>query len=179
MLMFGIILVSACTLIHAYVFWRVASIPFVGRHLSRQVIIGAGVVLWAIFILGRFLGHGGTGPLAVAFEILGMNWMAVLFLIFVCLLATDLVTVFGFVMPRLILAGVEDLTARRRSGQMDDVMSQALSGRPPGGTIVLSHTPWQAERAAGAGAGLMLCGHTHGGQIWPFGYLIQPHLPSV
>jgi len=28
---------------------------------------------------------------------------------------------------------------------MDDVLSQTLLGRPPGGTILLSHTPWQAE----------------------------------
>ena len=39
--------------------------------------------------------------------------------------------------------------------------------------ILLSHTPWQAEKAAEAGAGLMLRGHTHGGQIWPFGYLVR------
>jgi hypothetical protein len=81
---FGTILVSACTLIHTYVSWRVASVPFLGRHLSRQVIIGAGVVLWAIFILGRLYGHGGAGAVAVALEVLGMNWMAVLFLVFVC-----------------------------------------------------------------------------------------------
>jgi len=35
---------------------------------------------------------------------------------------------------------------------------------------LLSHTPWQAEKAAGAGTSLMLSGHTHGGQIRPFGY---------
>jgi predicted MPP superfamily phosphohydrolase len=42
-----------------------------------------------------------------------------------------------------------------------------------GAGILLSHTPWEAERAAVAGAGLMLSGHTHGGQIWPFGYLTR------
>ena len=60
-----------------------------------------------------------------------------------------------------------------------NVLSQALLGRPPGGTILLSHTPWQAESAASAGAGLMLCGHTHGGQVWPFGYLISIMYPLL
>ncbi len=83
------------------------------------------------------------------------------------------------VRPGLILAGVEDLTSRRRNGQTDDVLSRALLGRTPGGTIVLSHTPWQAETAASAGAGLMLCGHTHGGQIWPFGYIVRLVYPLL
>jgi predicted MPP superfamily phosphohydrolase len=45
--------------------------------------------------------------------------------------------------------------------------------------VLLSHTPWQADRAARAGAELMLSGHTHGGQIWPFGYLVQTAYPLL
>jgi uncharacterized protein len=45
------------------------------------------------------------------------------------------------VRPGLVLAGVDDLTGRRRSGQSRDVMGQSLAGRPPGATILLSHTP--------------------------------------
>jgi hypothetical protein len=98
--MFGIILISACTLVHIYVFWRVASVPVVDRHLPRKLLAGAGVTLWAIFFFARAFGHGGTGTLAEAVELAGMNWMGVLFLIFISLLAMDLVTVFGFLMPR-------------------------------------------------------------------------------
>ncbi len=58
-------------------------------------------------------------------------------------------------------------------------MSKTLANRPPGATILLSHTPWQAEKAAKAGAGLMLSGHTHGGQIWPFSYLIRLVYPLL
>ncbi len=83
------------------------------------------------------------------------------------------------VRPGLVLAGVEDLTTRSRNGQKNDPISIALAGRPPGATILLSHTPWQAEKAAGEGVGLMLSGHTHGGQIWPFGYLVQKRYPLL
>ncbi|MBP7297444.1 MAG: metallophosphoesterase, partial [Acidobacteria bacterium] len=51
--------------------------------------------------------------------------------------------------------------------------------RPPGATILLSHTPWEAERAASAGVGLMLSGHTHGGQIWPFGEIVRTAYPLL
>jgi predicted MPP superfamily phosphohydrolase len=81
------------------------------------------------------------------------------------------------VKPALVLAGVDDLTANHRSGQGGDPISKALAGRPPGATVLLSHTPWQADKAASAGVGLMLSGHTHGGQIWPFGYLVQHIYP--
>jgi predicted MPP superfamily phosphohydrolase len=83
------------------------------------------------------------------------------------------------VRPGFILAGVDDLTAKYRAGRDGDFISQTLAGRPPGATVLLSHTPWQAERAAGAGAGLMLSGHTHGGQIWPFGYLTRRTYPLL
>jgi len=324
--MFGTILISACTVMHVYVFWRAASIPFVDRHVPRKVLIGTGVILWAVFFFGRVMGHGGTGDLSGTLEFLGMNWMGVLFLTFIPLFSMDLFTLFGFLMPRLspslrgwallaggvfsaialfqglrppvvekyevvlpglpdtmdgtvlaalsdmhlgsqlgerwlaaritqvneqqpdlvvllgdifeghgspdkslmdtfthlsaplgiwavpgnhefhgvgsmglfeavsftllrngwaevrpglILAGVDDLTARRRNGQGGDPMAQALAGRPTGAAILLSHTPWQAERAAKAGAGLMLSGHTHGGQIWPFDYLVRSRYPLL
>ena len=86
---------------HIYVCWRAASVPFVNRYLSRKTLVGAGVILWAVFFFGRVIGHGGTGVLAETLEFLGMNWIAVLFLTFVPLLVIDLVTLFGFFMPRL------------------------------------------------------------------------------
>jgi hypothetical protein len=45
--------------------------------------------------------------------------------------------------------------------------------------ILLSHTPWQYEAAAQAGVALMLSGHTHGGRIWPFGYLVKRFYPLL
>jgi uncharacterized protein len=81
--------------------------------------------------------------------------------------------------PGLVLAGVENLRKRYYDGQGKDPVSKALADRPPGATVFLSHKPWQADRAAEAGAGLMLSGHTHGGQIWPFGYLVRQAYPML
>jgi predicted MPP superfamily phosphohydrolase len=81
--------------------------------------------------------------------------------------------------PGLVLAGIDDLTAIHRSGRSSDAMTDMLADRPAGATILLSHTPWQTGKAAAAGVGLMLSGHTHGGQIWPFGYLVQGRYPLL
>lgn len=326
--MFGIGLLVAVTLMQAYVFVRAASVPIVARRVSRGVLVGVAAALWSLFVLARFVGHDGSGPFPAALELAGMDWMALLFLASVCLLATDVMTGFGFLVPRLaprlrgwallagvglsafavvqalrppavrsyevpmaglpqeadgtvvvalsdlhlgtligerwlaarveqveaqkpdlvvllgdlveghgrpagdflagfrrlsaplgvwavtgnheshgsgavnlkalgeagvtvlhdrwvevrpglVLAGVDDLTSRHRSGKEGASIRKALDGRPPGATLLLSHTPWQAEVAAREGAELMLCGHTHGGQIWPFNYLVALSYPMV
>ncbi|VBB42612.1 Metallophosphoesterase [uncultured Desulfatiglans sp.] len=80
----------------------------------------------------------------------------------------------------LVLAGVDDLTvARRRPGEGEANLDRALRGRPEGATILLSHTPWLTGRAAKAGVDLMLSGHTHNGQIWPFKHLVRVLYPLV
>lgn len=324
--MFGVILVSVITLMHLYVFGRTAAIPLVRQYLPVKYLIGIGLLLWALFFLGRMLRHNHHGALSGLLESIGMGWMGALFLIFCCLLLADLVTLFGFLMPRvapwlrvlalgagialstvalvqglrppvvskytialsglpdamdgkvivalsdmhlgsqlnknwlaarvdqvralkpdlvvllgdildghdgslselvpafrsmaaplgvwavlgnhefyrgagncirlfetagvkvlrnswsqihpgLILAGVDDLTVMQRRGITGDPVGRALARRPAGATILLSHTPWQAQKAADAGVGLMLSGHTHAGQIWPFGYLVRRVYP--
>lgn len=326
--MFGSILISVCTLMHIYVFWRAASVPFVNRYVPLHLLIVTGVCLWAIFFIGRLVHHGGTGALTATTELFGMLWMGTLFLLFISLLSMDVITVFGFFLPRLapslrgwalfaggvlaaialaqglrppvvqnytvriaglsgemdgkvlvamsdlhlgsligkrwlaarvaqvkeerpdlvvllgdlfeghgqpqeellpilrrlsaplgiwavtgnhelhgadnkgirlmdaagfkllrnrwtevrpgfVLAGVDDLTSKYRAGQDGDFISQAVAGRPSGVTVLLSHTPWQVERAAKAGVNLMLSAHTHGGQIWPFGYLVRRVYPLL
>jgi uncharacterized protein len=78
------------------------------------------------------------------------------------------------VIPGLVLAGVDDPSFRKR-GRRDQSLAlvQSLSNRPSGATIFLSHTPIFAEQAAQHGANLMLSGHTHNGQIWPFQYIVR------
>jgi hypothetical protein len=43
--MFRTILTILVTLMHIYVFWRAASVPFVIRRVSRKVLFGAGLIL--------------------------------------------------------------------------------------------------------------------------------------
>lgn len=82
--------------------------------------------------------------------------------------------------PGLVLAGVDDLGARQQYNiSTAQAVADALGSRPPGATIYLCHTPIQAKTAAAAGAGLMLCGHTHNGQIWPFTYLVKLRYPLI
>jgi predicted MPP superfamily phosphohydrolase len=81
--------------------------------------------------------------------------------------------------PGLIVAGVDDLTARQQFGERDGHVENALSDAPAGPAILLSHSSWEAESAARAGVGLMLSGHTHAGQIWPFNYLVRLRYPLL
>lgn len=74
--------------------------------------------------------------------------------------------------PGLIIAGVDDLTSRSPFTDAHP-LTKALANRSQGATILLSHSPLDGEKAAGAGVGLMLSGHTHNGQIWPFNYFVR------
>jgi len=76
-----------------------------------------------------------------------------------------------------IVAGVDDF-GWNGSGR-EEYIDSALVNRPPGATILLSHQPRLAEKAAQEGVALMLSGHTHGGQIWPFGYLVARVYPLL
>jgi hypothetical protein len=325
--MFGGILLSSVTLMHAYVLWRAGTVPFVRRFVPGKGLVAGGVLLWLVFLAGRVYGHGHSGSLATLLELYAMTWMAVLFLTLVPLLCVDIATGFGLLFPGvapslrgsalvcgfmlslialvqgtrasvvrnyevempglpsrldgtvivglsdlhigstldgkwlkqrvaqaqaerpdmvvllgdifeghsrpskehvaalqglrapmgvwavlgnhefhgsesslaadfqsagitvlrnekatpapgLALAGIDDLTSLRRSGPGIDPVRKALAPSK-NATVLLSHTPWNADRAAKAGAGLMLCGHTHGGQIWPFGYLVGRIYPLI
>lgn len=308
-----------------YLFWRASSVPFIRRRFGWKLLVPIAIVLWMVLYAGRTLGHGGKGQTAVIIELLGMTWMATLFLMFMAMLAADLLTGFGFLLRRhaagirgwallagialsllamiqgmrppvisrhevrlpglphnldgttiaavsdmhigsligpkwlrarvgqiqrlqpdlimllgdifeghdtpapeiidvlrgfsaplgiwavrgnhehygriddaapgaairklcnewaqpvegLVIAGVDDLTIARRNGHAEEAVDQALSGRPGGATVLLSHSPLQVQRAADHGAGLMLSGHTHGGQIWPFTYVVQRRYPLI
>ncbi|MDY6831655.1 MAG: metallophosphoesterase [Thermodesulfobacteriota bacterium] len=82
--------------------------------------------------------------------------------------------------PGLVLAGVDDLTIHKHSGKNDDPVRHALENRPPGAaTVLLSHTPWDVEKAARLDVDLMLSGHTHGGQIWPFDLPVKLTYPFI
>ena len=81
------------------------------------------------------------------------------------------------------LAGIDDHDgARIASGHGPD-LEKALAGRDPRkATVLLAHQPRIMEEAVAHEVGLVLSGHTHGGQIWPFSYLVylqQPYLKGL
>ncbi|GAB1508164.1 metallophosphoesterase [Actinophytocola sp. KF-1] len=69
------------------------------------------------------------------------------------------------------LAGVNDLSGRMADDGPD--FDKALAGRDPSRpTVLLAHQPVQVSEAAKRGVDLQLSGHTHGGQLWPFHYIV-------
>ena len=61
---------------------------------------------------------------------------------------------------KLWVAAIDDTWTRR------DDLELAMRGRPEGATtVLLAHDPERFDKAADAGADLVLSGHTHGGQI--------------
>ncbi len=328
---FGIIL-FIWTALNAYVFWRFLTLPIVTRHV-RWLLVGLGVLLWAAFPVSHSLEDYGTGAFGRMIGLMGAHWLGIVFLLFIALLAADLVTGFGSMIkkrapairlcgliagcvlaaiaivqgsrlpavcgyevsianlppdrdgtvvvvasdihlgsltsqrwissvvseindqhpdliilagdvveghgdrandflpamrnlsaplgvwavngnhesyggagkttvpqfgllenagfhvlrdesaeikPGLVISGVDDLTSRRRHDQSpSEFVKRSLAGRPAGTTIFVSHTPWFADSAAANGAALMVSGHTHDGQIWPFNYIVQLTYPMM
>ncbi len=314
---------------HAYVFGRLAGVPWVSHHISRRALWLAALALWSFYPLARFMEASPLRPAGEALEALAANWIGILFLLFAALLAADVVTLWGLAFPRsapavrgwaavtalglsvvalvqgfrapslqrhevvlpglpaehdglrlveisdlhlgtllaakwlarmvervnalqpdviavvgdlvdsnpgrveslvpvlrglraplgvyavtgnheyyagpercvrlfeeagfrplrdawaeaapgLVIAGVDDLTARGQFGPVPaQAVSNALSNRPAGAVILLSHTPWQIPEAQIGHVGLMLSGHTHDGQIWPFKYLVSSRYPLM
>ncbi len=77
------------------------------------------------------------------------------------------------------LAGVDDHRGDWSKGPTEDV-DGAVAGRDPQrALILLAHDPTTFVKAAVAGVDLQLSGHTHGGQIWPFGLLVRALVPFV
>ena len=75
------------------------------------------------------------------------------------------------------VAGLKDIhTAGVTAADVAHVLDRLDKTKP---TILLSHTPALAEVAAEHGANLMLSGHTHNGQLWPFTYLVKWQFPRV
>ncbi len=82
---------------------------------------------------------------------------------------------------RLIVAGVDDRTAATSGipGHHAD-HDAALDGADPAlPVLLLAHQPRQIDRAVTYGIDLQLSGHTHGGQIWPFHYMVRLDQPVV
>jgi predicted MPP superfamily phosphohydrolase len=82
---------------------------------------------------------------------------------------------------RLVVAGVDDRTAAGTglAGHKAD-HELALTGADAAlPVLLLAHQPKQIDAAVAHGIDLQISGHTHGGQMWPFHYLVRIDQPVV
>ena len=80
---------------------------------------------------------------------------------------------------RLDIAGVDDFHSHSFPGHGPD-LPRALDGRDRSLPLVLlAHQPLAIHEAVEHGVTLQLSGHTHGGQIWPWGYFVRLQQPFV
>ena len=83
----------------------------------------------------------------------------------------------------LDLAGVDDTSAHSFGRGHGQDVSRAMADRDPSRAVVLmAHQPKAVLEACKLGVDLQLSGHTHGGQIWPWGYAVridQPHVAGL
>jgi predicted MPP superfamily phosphohydrolase len=116
-------------------------------------------------VTGNHEMYAGAGPIAALFERAGFR-----------VLHDEHVEA----LPGLVIAGIDDAAFRAHGSQgAVGAIDRALANRPAGATVFVSHVPAHADFAAEHGANLMLSGHTHDGQIWPFRYLVRLAFPLV
>lgn len=81
---------------------------------------------------------------------------------------------------RFVLAGVDDHRGDMLQAEGGEDVPAALAGVPADlAVVLLAHDPSTFKRAHAAGIDLQLSGHTHGGQIWPFHWLVRAAIPFV
>jgi predicted MPP superfamily phosphohydrolase len=82
---------------------------------------------------------------------------------------------------RLVIAGVDDRTAGSSGlgGHRADHAAALTGADPQLPVLLLAHQPKQIDAAVEHGIDLQISGHTHGGQIWPFNFLVRLDQPTV
>ncbi|WP_157554434.1 metallophosphoesterase [Nocardia crassostreae] len=80
---------------------------------------------------------------------------------------------------RLVIAGIDDPTGTALPGHGPDLPAALAGADPELPVILLAHQPKQIADAVKGGVALQISGHTHGGQIWPFHYLVRLDQPVV
>src|SRR5450759_4973457 len=107
---FFLVALTVWPAMNADVLWRVLSLPVSVRLRPRAAVIGVAACLWASYLLARVLESAGMDGVARVLEWVGANWFGIVFLAFVCLLAVDIITGFGYwlsgIAPRLRVVAV-------------------------------------------------------------------------
>jgi hypothetical protein len=84
------------------------------------------------------------------------------------------------VAPRVWVAGVPDARGSAQTGPPEADLAATLADVPGDDVVVLlQHSPEHEVEAARAGVDVMLNGHTHGGQIWPFHLMVKTAYPHI
>ncbi len=99
-------------------------------------------------------------------------WIAAITALNVRYLRNELVTI-GEPGAAFDLAGVDDHGAGRYNGHGEDLAAATAKRDGSRALVLLAHQPRQVRRAAQHGVDLQLSGHTHGGQIWPWHYIVK------
>lgn len=82
--------------------------------------------------------------------------------------------------PGLDLAGTDDSDAAGAAEGFTEDLAKALAGRDARNALVLlAHQPKTVTQAQQHRVDLQLSGHTHGGQLWPLGWLLRAGQPAV
>ncbi|MCX5797064.1 MAG: metallophosphoesterase [Elusimicrobia bacterium] len=129
--------------------------------------IGSGLRarLGVLAVLGNHEFYHGAAASAKAFQSMGAR-----------LLRDEVLVLPG----GLQVAAVDDVrTAGLSAADVAAVLSKLDASKP---SLFLSHQPMYFETAARAGVGLMLSGHTHKGQIFPFNLIVRlvyPHFNGL
>ena len=81
----------------------------------------------------------------------------------------------------LVVAGVDDRTAAASGdrGHRADHAAALAGADPDLPVLLLAHQPRQVDAAVAHGVDLQISGHTHGGQMWPFHYLVRTDQPVL
>ena len=80
----------------------------------------------------------------------------------------------------LTVAGVTDWSAHHFDPSHKSDPQAAARGAPPHAPkVLLAHQPRSAPFAEAAGYQLQLSGHTHGGQFWPWNFLVRLQQPFI
>lgn len=77
------------------------------------------------------------------------------------------------------LVGVDDYHAAVFPGHGPDLQKALLGRDPKRVAVLLAHQPAAITEAAQLGIDLQLSGHTHAGQLWPWGYFVRLQQPYV
>jgi predicted MPP superfamily phosphohydrolase len=107
------------------------------------------------------------------------DWLAELTRIGIRVLRNERVSI-GVPEASFDLIGIDDAHAHQFGNGHGADLPKATRGRDSTReAVLLAHQPRAVYEAQEHGIGLQLSGHTHGGQLWPFNYLVRFQQPVV